>query len=89
MYLDCVRRRSVEVLQVTGSLVLLIILWCLAIVSFCSRQTGLTVTKSLHVSSCRPVHSTGYQWNSSWLCMVTVYITSGTMASGDAGGSRP
>ena len=33
---------------------------------------------------CRPVHSVGYR-----RCTVTVYITSGTMASGDAGGSRP
>ena len=44
---------------------------------------------TLPVSSCRPVHSTGYQRSSNWLCTVTVYIIGGTMASGDAGGSRP
>ena len=84
-----IRRRSVEVQQVTGSLVLRILLWCLAVVCFRSRRMGLTVTKLSPVSSCRPVHSAGYQWSSSWLCTVTVYITGGTMVSGDAGGSRP
>ena len=83
------RRRSVEVLQVTGSLVLRILLWCLGILCFHLRQTGLTVTKTLLVSLCRPVHSVGYQRSSNRLCMVTVYITGGTMVSGDAGGSRP
>ena len=79
------RRISVEVLQVTGSLVLRILLWCLVIVCFRLRRMGLTVTKTLPVLSCWPVHSAGYNW----LCMVTVYITGGTMASGDAGGRRP
>ena len=83
------RRRSVEVLQVTGSLVLQILLWCLVLVCFCSCQTDMTVTKSLPVLSCRPVHYTWYRRKTSWLCMVTVYVTSSTMASGDAGGSRP
>ena len=49
----------------------------------------MTVTKLSPVSSCRPVHSAEYQQGSSWLCTVTVYITGGTMASGDTGGSRP
>ena len=84
-----IRHGSVEVLQVTGSLVLRIILWCLVIVCFLSCSKSLTVTKSLPGSLCRPVHSAGYQRSSCWLCTVTVYITGGMMASGEAGCSRP
>ena len=43
----------------------------------------MTVTKSFPGSLRRPVHSAGYR-----RCTVYVYITSGAMASGDAGGSR-
>ena len=83
------RQGSVEVLQATGSLVLRIILWCLVIACFLSCRKSLTVTKSLPGSLFRPVRSARYQRSSCWLCKVTVYITSGTMASGDTGGSRP
>ena len=78
------RQGSVEVLQLTGSLLLRIILWCLCVtVCFLSCSENLTVTKSLPGSLCRPVYSAGYR-----RCTVTVYITSGTMASGDADGVR-
>ena len=51
---------------------------------FLSCSKNLTVTKSLPGSLCRPVHSARYRQ-----CMVTVYITSGAIVSGDAGVSRP
>ena len=72
------------VLQMTGSLLLQIILYCLIIIYFLSYYTNLTMTKSLPGSLRRIVHSVGNR-----RCTVTVYITSGAMASGDAGGSRP
>ena len=47
------------------------------------------MTNSLPGSLCQPVHCAGYQRSSCWMCTVPVYIIGGTMASGDAGGSRP
>ena len=80
---------SVDVLQVTGSLLLRILLWCLVVVCFLSCSKSLTVTKSSLGSLRRPVRSAGYRRSSCWLCTVTVYITGGTMVSGDGGGSWP
>ena len=61
------RQISVEVLQMTRSLLLRIILWCQVIVCFLSCSEILTVTKSLPGLLCRPVHYAGYQQ-----CTVTV-----------------
>ena len=64
---------SVEVLQVTGSLVLRILLWCLVIVYFLSCGKSLTVSKSWPGLLCQPVHSAGYQQSSYWwLCTLPV-----------------
>ena len=79
MYLDCV-----QVLQVTGSLLLQIHLCYLIVVCFLSCCKNLTGTKSLPGS----LHQLGNDVGNR-RCTVTVYITNGAMASGDAGGSRP
>ena len=85
MYMDCIHSQ-----RLTGSLVLRILVCCLAAVCFRSLRPGLTVLKLSPVSSCRPVHSARIpQRISSRLCMVTVYITYGMMAFGDALGSQP
>ena len=82
--------KSVEVLRLTGSLVLRILVCFLAVFCFHLLRTCLTVPNLLPVSSCWPDNSAGDpQRNSSWLCMATVYITCGMMASGDARSSRP
>ena len=78
------RQGSVAVLQVTGSLFLRILFCCLTGVCFLSCSKNLTVTKSLPGSLRRPVHSVGRR-----RCMVSVYLTSGAMASGVVVGSRP
>ena len=80
------RLRSVEVLQVTGSLVLRILLWCLAIVCFSLALNGSDCDK---VVAWFVMHSAWYQRSSSWLCKVTVYITDGTMASVTLGVAGP
>ena len=82
MYLDCVHLTGISCWSPACH-------WCLVIVCFLSCRRSLTVTKSLPGSLCQPVDSVGYQRSSCWLCTVTVYITGGMMASGDAGGSRP
>ena len=80
-------RRSVEVLRLRWSLVLRIMVCCLAVVCFHLLLPGLTVVK---LSSCRPVRSAGIlHWCSRQLCTVTVYIACSTMASGDARDSWP
>ena len=66
----------------TGSLLLQILLCCLIVV--CFRLCCKILTKSLPGTLRRLVHSVGNR-----RCTVTVYITSGAMASGNAGGSRP
>ena len=75
------RQGSVAVLQVTGSLLLLC---CLIVVCFLLCSKNLTATKLLPGSLSQPVHSVGHR-----RCTVSVYLTSGAMASGDVGGSRP
>ena len=82
------RQGSVEVMQVTGSLLLQIILCCLivAYVCLCLSFEGkqMCCDSLLPGSLRRLVHSEG-----SIPCTVTVYITSGAMVSGKARGGRP
>ena len=80
------RQGSVEVLQVTGSLFLQILLCCLIVVYVCLCFEGKQTCcdSSLPGSLRQLVHSEG-----SIRCTVTVYISSGMMASGMDRGGRP
>ena len=81
------RQGSVEVLQVTRSLLLQILLYCLVVVYvrlYLSSKESRRVVKIMLPGSLRwLVHSVG-----SRRCIVTVSIISGAMASGKARGGR-
>ena len=87
MYLDWVHSARIsQSLQVTGSLILQIILCCLIVVYVCLSFKGKQTCcdRSLPGSLRRPVHFEG-----SIRCTVTVYIASGVIASGGLGVAGP
>ena len=77
-------RRSVEVLLLTGTLVLRILVCCLTGLCFRLLRTCHSVPNLLTVLQCQLDQSDGDpQRNYSWFCTATVCISCGTMASGD------
>ena len=83
-WITCANRRSVDVLLLTWSHVLLIILCCLCDLCFCLLRTCRTVPDCVPVLPSRLDHSIrDFQRDCSRICTFTVYISCSAMASGE------